>query len=207
MSRCDALYCIAAIHCTVAVCALVAAATRVPIVRGAAIGVIGSTIDRQFDSRVQRLLPACLREDRIVENARAVAMAFTPFAILASTFDGMKSFVVEHERVLLPFVLGWWGVSVQCGDVHPLRDAPRLIAHLLPMRWTGPAEWVSSKVRASYVEIVRLPTRRWLKRRVVSLGTLLRNVTRRMRGINATDTEPAEEEIAARNASSISSAS
>ena len=152
----------------VAVVSAVGVATQVPGVRGTARGLVSKVLDGQLESFAQAALPPRLRERNVTASAGATARALAPFRALVTLYREASALLARSARWALPFFFAVWGCAVQTGQLALVRDAPRALVYLLPLKWAEvvpePANWVAKQAKQAYAALLVSPVKRVVKR-------------------------------------------
>lgn len=155
----------------------VGAATQAPFVHGAATQAVAKAVDGQLDSRFQQALPGVLRERNVTSRVTLRAASVGVFNRTRAAWAAGRTALIRSWRSTLPLFVAVWGAAVQGGKLALLRDAPRVLVWLLPLKWGDavpePMALLSRKTRDLYRGLVSSPVKRAARATAAWMGTLL----------------------------------
>ena len=138
--------------------AAVGVGTVTPKVHRPARRVVAKVVDGQFDSRLQGVLPAPLRQANVTAHVRARALALRPFRVLVRAYHEATALLCRSVRWALPLFFAAWGCAVQTGRLALVRDAPSVLVYLLPLQWghvvPEPTSWVVAQTNKGYSKLL-----------------------------------------------------
>jgi hypothetical protein len=100
-----------------------------------------------------------MRETNVTKRVRSVAKTWPPLALAARLRAAAAAHLKRSGRWLLPFFFAAWGCAVQGGQLKLLRDAPRVLVYLLPLKWgqlvPEPSDVVVKRTKRAYAKANR----------------------------------------------------